>query len=400
MRILQLCNKSPYPPVEGGPIAMHALSRMFLKNNYKLKILAFNSNKQCVSLADVPEEYKKETAIELIDIDLKIKPLQAIYCLLTNRSLHIQRFISKKFSVRLKEILTTSDYDVVCLESLYVAPYISLIRKYSNAKIFLRAHNVEHKIWERIGEQTKPSFKKYYLRLLANQLKRYELNALQKTDAVFTISAVDQTYFAAQGLTIPIRTLAFGIDTDKLPTISCLTTEINLFSLASMNWIPNLEGLQWFLENVWMKVHAVHPQLKLRLAGRNMPETWAKKNYPQVEIVGEVADAYEFMQSNGVLIVPLFSGSGIRIKIIEAMSLGKVVITTSIGLEGIDAVDKQHVLIADTAEDFVKAIDFCLTHPQQITAIGENAAAYVRTHHNERIIAEQLKQWIEKQVFI
>ena len=127
-----------------------------------------------------------------------------------------------------------------------------------------------------------------------------------------------------------------------------------------------------------------------------MPETWAKKNYPQVEIVGEVADAYEFMQSNGVLIVPLFSGSGIRIKIIEAMSLGKVVITTSIGLEGIDAVDKQHVLVADTAEDFVKAIDFCLTHPQQITAIGENAAAYVRTHHNERIIAEQLKQWIEK----
>ena len=74
---------------------------------------------------------------------------------MTNRSLHIQRFISKKFSVRLKEILTTSDYDVVCLESLYVAPYISLIRKYSNAKIFLRAHNVEHKIWERIGEQTK-----------------------------------------------------------------------------------------------------------------------------------------------------------------------------------------------------------------------------------------------------
>ena len=136
---------------------------------------------------------------------------------------------------------------------------------------------MEHKIWERIGEQTKPSFKKYYLRLLANQLKRYELNALQKTDAVFTISSVDQTYFAAQGLTIPIRTLAFGIDTDKLPTISCLTTEINLFSLASMNWIPNLEGLQWFLENVWMKVHAVHPQLKLRLAGRNMPETWAKK---------------------------------------------------------------------------------------------------------------------------
>ena len=129
---------------------------------------------------------------------------------LTNRSLHIQRFIYKKFSVRLKEILTTSDYDVVCLESLYVAPYISLIRKYSNAKIFLRAHNVEHKIWERIGEQTKPSFKKYYLRLLANQLKRYELNALQKTDAVFTISAVDQTYFAAQGLTIPIRTLALG----------------------------------------------------------------------------------------------------------------------------------------------------------------------------------------------
>jgi len=316
--------------------------------------------------------------------------------LISNKSYHIERFVSDVFAKKLKEILTLTHYDVVWLESLFVTPYIPLIRRYSKAKIVLRAHNIEHKIWERIARQTKPLFKKSYLYILAKQLKKYELKIVNETDAVATISSVDQAYFKLHGVTVPLITIPFGIDVKRISGLPITSDIVNLFSLASMNWMPNLEGMEWFLKSVWMKIHTCFPEMKLLLAGRHMPDSFQAMNYPQVEIVGEVPDAIEFMRLNGILIVPLFSGSGIRIKIIEAMSLGKVVITTSMGLEGVDATHQQQVLKADTAEEFVEAVKYCVANPEKMKEIGKNASEFIRIHHSDFLVADKMMSFLKR----
>jgi glycosyltransferase involved in cell wall biosynthesis len=396
MKVLQLCNKSPYPPREGGPIAMHAVTQMLLENDCKVKILAVNTEKYFVNEKDVPEDYRISTSIEWVFVDLRLKLWDALKCLLTNTSYHIQRFISEDVERKLKEILTQEKYDIVQIESLFLTPYISLIREFSKAKIILRAHNVEHTIWERTAAHSKNIFKKIYLKILSKQLKSYELQVANRVDGIETLSNVDRAYFLSHGVNVPITNIPFGVDANRIQFNPIPDDARNIFFIGSMNWMPNKEGLEWFLDEIWDHIHDAYPQLKFRIAGRYMPAKLKEKAYPNVEIIGEVPDAEQFMKDNGILIVPLLSGSGVRIKIIEAMMLGKAVITTSIGLEGIDAIDHHCVMIANTPEEFLACMEEYFFNPEKFTYIGKNAAEFIRLHHNNQLIANKLLSFFKR----
>ena len=174
MNILMLCNKSPYPPREGGPMAMNSIVTGLLKAGHKVKVLAFNSEKYHISKKDIPDTYRYKTGIELVDIDLRIKPLQALKNLMANKSYHVERFISPMFTKKLVETLQKEKFDIVQIEMIYMAPYIETIRSNSDAMIILRAHNVEHLIWDRIARKTIFPPKKWYLNHLVKTLKKYE----------------------------------------------------------------------------------------------------------------------------------------------------------------------------------------------------------------------------------
>ena len=170
----------------------------------------------------------------------------------------------------------------------------------------------------------------------------------------------------------------------------------SLFHIGSMDWMPNLEAVNWFLEEVWNKIHTEIPQVRLYLAGRKMPESLLNANYPNVSIVGEVPDSMYFIESKKINIVPLLSGSGIRVKIIEAMSVGKTVISTTIGAEGIDYTNEENILIADTPDEFVKQIKRCVEDNEFCSQIGKNAYDLVATHYNNELLTKKLLEFYIK----
>ena len=135
MNILLLCNKSPFPPSEGGPMAMNSIVTGLLEAGHNVKIMAFNSDKYHVEINSIPEDYRKKTRIEFIDIELKINPIEAFKNLFSDESYHVKRFISEKFKERLVKVLKKERFDIVQLEMIYMAPYIESIREHSNAKI-------------------------------------------------------------------------------------------------------------------------------------------------------------------------------------------------------------------------------------------------------------------------
>ncbi len=152
---------------------MNSIITGLLEAGHQVKVLAVNSPKYNVKESDIPEDYRKKTSIELIDVDLDVKPMKALLNLFRRRSYHVERFISKDFKGRLTELLQKEHFDVVQLEMLYMAPYVETIREHSKAVIVLRAHNVEHKIWERIAKETKFFIKRWYIIHLAKTLKEY-----------------------------------------------------------------------------------------------------------------------------------------------------------------------------------------------------------------------------------
>jgi glycosyltransferase involved in cell wall biosynthesis len=367
-------------------------------------VLAVNSFKYNITAAGIPPSYHEKTRIELIDVDLRIKPLDAFLNLFTGTSYHVNRFISENFRDRLRDILDTAEFDIVQLETLFMCPYIETIRRHSRAKIVLRAHNIEHLIWERIAEETTNPVKKWYIRHLARTLKRYERKIAGEVDGILAISPTDATYF--QDLTkginakcnmqnakckhIPVVDLPFGIDPARYPAGPGKVEFPSLFSLGSMNWIPNQEGIRWFLQQVWPDVHNQFPGLKYYLAGREMPDWMRNLQLPNVVVLGEVEDAAAFLSSKAVMIVPLFSGSGIRIKIIEGMAAGKTVISTSIGAEGIRYTHRENILIADAPCEFFEMISICVTSQAACEKIGKQARNLVNTSYNSKNLIQKL----------
>ena len=387
--ILFICNKSPWPPHEGGPIAMNNLIEGVLAAGHNVKVLAINTNKYHTDPAQIPEYYKNQTNIELVYIDLGIKPIPAFLNLFTNKSYHIQRFISESFRNKLIEVLSKQHFDIVQIETLFMSPYIDTIRELSSASIVLRAHNIEHLIWKRVASITTPPFRKAYIKHLATTLEGYEKNILNKYDGIIPISSKDEDFFKQESSN-PVKTISFGINTNKLISASNTKSEHALFHIGSMNWIPNEEGIKWFLENVWPRINNELPNLKLYLAGREMPNWLKNLNQNNVIVVGEVPDAYEFIQSKTISIAPLFSGSGIRIKIIESMALGKAVISTTIGAEGINYTDHENIMIADDASSYVKAIKKLYNDVEFCNRIGENACKLIHEEHDNKKLIDRI----------
>ena len=369
---------------------MNSIVTGLLEAGHQVKIMAINSEKFNVKESDIPDDYKHKTGIELIDVDLRVRPLKAFINLFTKKSYHVERFISDDFKERLAEVLAKGQFDVVQLEMLYMAPYVETIREHSKAMIVLRAHNVEHKIWERIAKETKFFLKRWYINHLAKTLKEYELNALETVDGIAAITRKDAAFFRKY-CSKPIVDIPYGVYPEEFTPKYEIEGKPKFYHIGSMNWMPNEEGIRWFIEEVLPKTVEKAPDFVYHLAGRNMPEWLTNLNDPHIDVIGEVPDAKAFVANHDVAIVPLLSGSGIRIKIIESMAMGKTVITTRVGAEGILYDEEVNLIIAENKAKMVEAIRAINENPQTAVEIGKAARKLVEeTYDNRKIIARLL----------
>ncbi|MEW6469959.1 MAG: glycosyltransferase family 4 protein [Bacteroidota bacterium] len=398
MKLLQLVNKFPYPPIDGGAIATLNLTRAFSALGHEVTVLAMNTSKHHYDLDQLPSGIKRLAHFHAIDVDNRVSGTGALIALLQNRSYHVSRFISAAFNDKLIELLHAEEYDLVQLEGLYLAPYVETIRAFSGARIAMRAHNVEHLIWERNAQRETSLLKKWYLGKLAKQLKDYELSRLGKYDFLVPISPADAEYFRKYEMETPIHVCPASYDEERVRPSGVADLTPTLFFLGSLDWAPNLEGLRWFLEHAWSRVSAQFPGLKFYIAGRNTPAELKQLNIPNVIVLGEVEDACSFMDGKQIMVVPLFAGSGMRVKIVEGMALGKTIVSTSIGAEGTGARDGRELFIADTADAFITCIGRCVNDQNLCKRTGEAARLFAQEHFSARATAKALIDFYSKEL--
>ena len=393
MRILQLCNKPPHPPIDGGAKAMLTLTRGLLRAGHEVKVLAISTPKHPLVPETVPQELLTATRMEGVFVDTSINIIDAFTDLVTADNYNISRFFSPDMDIRLIRLLTAEQFDVVLLESLFMTPYIPTVRRYSRARIVLRSHNLEHVIQQRIAHGERNPLKRPYRQFLARQLQRYEMEVLHKVDGVAAISPADAEHFTSHGTGTPVETIPFGVDPDAYPMGSGPLEKAGFFHLGSMDWLPNEEGIRWLLREVWPSVIAQRPQARLHLAGNRMPADLLSASIPGVGIQGRVPDAVAYMQAHPVMVVPLFSAGGMRVKIIEGMAMGRAVISTTIGAEGIACTNGLDVLLADDAPTFVAQMVGLVDAAERARSIGHAAHELVVERYSEAAIASDLSRF-------
>ena len=396
MKILQVCNKTPYPLKDGGAMAIHNMAVGLGESGHEIHILAMHTRKHRSDESKIVNYFKKREniSVELVSIDTNPNIISLILNFVFSRiPYNASRFISKKFETRLEELLVNENYDIVQFEGLYLAPYCNTVRKYSKALLVLRAHNVEHEIWQRHTVEIKNLFKRIYLRNLSKRVERFEKKTLNRYDVLIPITERDKRKFLQMGFGNKVYVCSYGISNDKREqtTIPDKSSLNKLYFIGSLDWLPNQEGLKWFIRYIWPQIQNENTNVTFSVAGRNAPEKFVRYLLDNnVDYHGEVDDPAAFIKGKIIMIAPLFSGGGVRVKIVEAMAAGRTVITTSMGAEGLDASDSKHLIIADDALKFSSDLRKLLSDFDYCLQIGKNAAKFVKNHLDNKLLISGL----------
>jgi glycosyltransferase involved in cell wall biosynthesis len=399
VNVLQICNKAPYPPNDGSSIAIYNMGMGFLANGVDLHVLTVNTKKHFKEDSNVPQDYRIKAHYRSVYRDANVKPIGALMNLFSGDSYFVSRFYFKEYEDALIETLKANTFDIIQIEGLFMCPYIETIKKYSKAKVVMRAHNVEYLIWERHLKNEHGGLKKWYLNIQTKRLKRFELEVLKKLDAIVTITDVDKKVFEEVGFKKPMYTCITGVDVAsyKVRASSNMKPK-TIFHFASMDWMPNVEAVNWFLQNCWRDILKVVPDSKFVIAGRYMPDNIAKLSEPNVLVVEKVADSKVFYNEHSIMIVPLLSGSGLRIKIVEGLAYGKAIVSTSIGAEGIPIDNGKNIMIADGPAEFSKAVIELLKNDSKLMSIERGALEFAENELDNKKVVSGLIDFYNKMI--
>ncbi len=397
MKILILSTKMPWPARDGGAIATLNMALGFAQKNCQVTLLTMNTGKHYFPESQLPANLRDKISIRSVNVNTKIRPFRLMLNFLFSRyPYNAQRFISKPFKEALEKCLEEHDFEIVQLEGPYLSSYIPCIR--GKAKIVLRAHNQEHLIWKLMSKQERNPLKKFYLNSLAKRIARLEQKILSEIDVLIPISETDRKGFDQLGHSLPVLVIPTGIDISKYP-LNEHENRILLFFIGALDWGPNQEGLDWFFREVWPEIQLKWPGLTLDLAGRNPAYYFNGRNLPDnVRLKGEVEDAVEFFHHHTVMIVPLLTGSGIRIKILEAMAMGKTVISTRIGAGGLEAIDGEHLFLADTPSEYVSILENLQTEQDHLQNVGLKSRQFVKENFDILALSEKLISFYKEQL--
>lgn len=397
MKVLVLSTKLPYPPKDGGAIATLNLSLGLAEAGCEMTMLTFNTKKHYFPPEEIPSGIKKKIRIISIETDTSLKIFDALANLLFTRKPYIaERYKSKEFSSKLEQLLAEQSFDLIQLEGPYLSHYIPLIRNSSKAKLSLRAHNIEHEIWKRKAKNEESLGARFYLMSLARRVKKLELDILDQVDMIVPISERDHKIIqelkpGIRGITIPT-----GIDIEDYP-LNKNEIDNSVFFLGSLDWLPNQEGLVWYKKYVLPHLEKEEKGPLMHFAGRNAPEELLRTlKDPSMIYHGEVEDARAYMRKYSIMAVPLLTGSGIRIKIIEGMALGKCVVTTTKGAEGIPVTNGENILIANDEESFAKHLASLVSDKDLRMRISLNARKFIQENFDNLAISTKLRDFYKQ----
>ncbi len=394
MRILLICNKFPYPPRDGGSLASYNMARGLVEAGNRVDLLAMNTSKHYSPGGVLNIDIEGLNKVRDVFIDNSVSyPGLFFNLLFSSTPYNAGRIIHKTFKKVLADMLRENEYDIIQMEGLYLASYLKEIRENTKAKIVYRAHNIEHEIWNSYCRNTKAISEKFYLGHQNKKIKNFEQEFVNRYDLLATVSKADLEKLNSMGNEKPAIVAPFGMYPDEfiMAKSSSVGDSFHLQYIGALDWLPNVESLNWFIDNVWVKVKKKYPGLRFSVAGRNPKGRFAKKMVRKgIDYFGEVASSRKYLSENGVVVVPLFSGSGIRVKIIEALFMKKPVIATTFAVSGIPVEDGVNILIADNENAFLDCIGKLVTDQDYAAGMGARAGELSARYFDNRTITDEL----------
>lgn len=391
-KILFLTPTLPFPPHSGGVIKSNKVVQ-YLSEQYDIAVACLLKNDDKNHVAEFKQKYKLHDFISL-ELNIERNAKNLILSNLQGIPLNLYRNKSAVFKQMINEV--ANKYDVIFCDHYVMFQYIP---NYFKGKIILHEHNCEYLIWQRYAEVEQNIPKKIALLNQAYRIKNYEQQICKKSDIILAApNDIDELVKIGADRNKFLETYHLG--DDELLSKEALSFNDNcstLLYIGTLSWEANIDGLLWFYKDIWPLLKIKTPNLKFIIIGKN-PDGRLQaiaNNDTDIILKGFVEDVEPYFRNNNVFVTPLRFGSGIKVKVINSMYIGIPCVTTSIGAEGLKAIDGEHMFIKNNPQDFANAINELLINKQTWTKISTNARQLAKQYYTWDYVLDNIKKAIE-----
>ena len=299
---------------------------------------------------------------------------------------------TERFARRLAELIDTEGYDLLICEW---SPYAIFLKDLEGIRSIIVAHNIESFIWARYEENEANPLRRWYIQVQKKKVERFERECFSWSDGATAVSHAEAREIEGYGVSYRVQTVENGVDVDFFrPTPDTPDPETVIFS-GAMDWRPNQDAVEFLVHDILPRIHARAPAVEFRVVGRTPPKSIEELDMLDgVSITGTVDDVRPYMAKSSICVVPLRIGGGSRLKILAAMAMGKPVISTSIGAEGLDVTDGADIIIADGADEFAATVVSGLQDPARLQKIAEAGRQLVEDRYRWESLGSKLHDYL------
>ncbi|MDD5449164.1 MAG: glycosyltransferase [Candidatus Omnitrophica bacterium] len=380
MNILYICPRFPYPADQGDKVVVYEHLK-FLSTENKITLLSFVEGKERSKAASLLSGYCSQ--IEVFKRRRNFSIINFIRAIFDASPFSVIRYYSPQMFKRAKALIESGEFDTVHVAFYYMGQY-AVNKKISVPKktaVILDTHNIEYLLYSRYARLWKNPFMKLLFYLEALRIKRCELAIYKKFDRCIAFSELDRANITrlSGASNIEVVPACVELPPARMPDVPEERNTIFFFGL--LNTPANNDAVKFFYKNIFPLIRKKVPEAKFIIAGKKASRyITAIGNEPGVRLLGFVADIRAILKMASVVVVPLRLGGGTRIKILEAWSMKKAVISTSIGAEGVDVKNRTDIVIADSPSEFAESAAALLKDEAERKRLGE--AAFKKTAEN------------------
>lgn len=394
MRILLLTPQLPYPPHQGTSLRNYNLIAQ-LARRHRVCVLSFLDADQSLTgagpLLDVVEW------VDTVPVPVRGGALRLRQMLTTRLPDMAWRLWSPGFRDRLAHRLVESAFDVVQIEGIELAPYLPTVEAAKPRPLIVYDdHNAEWLLQKRACLADLQAPRRWpaaaYSFVQWKRLKRYEANACRRAHRVVAASEADRAAIHAVAPQVPVHIVPNGVDLTEYSDYGGPVEPFDLVFTGKMDFRPNVDAMLWFCERVLPIARERRPGVSLGIVGQRPHRRLAPlRQIPGVTITGWVPDVRPYIAGAAVYVAPLRVGGGTRLKLMQAMAMGAAVVATSLGAEGFPVKHDDHLLLANTPEEFAQAVLALLDDPAYRTRLGESGRRFVRAAYGWDVLVPQLE---------
>jgi polysaccharide biosynthesis protein PslH len=403
MKILFLTQILPYPPDAGPRVKTWNVLAFLADQGYQVTLVSFVRKEEEKYIPEI-----QERGIEVIAVPIQRSRVKDLWFFLksvvTGLPFIIERDNLPGMVSMLRDLFSRNQYDVINADQLTMTQFVLDPRKngisQKAARVF-DSHNATWKIVERMVQTANPLLRPV-LRFEAARIKAYEGKVIRQFEKTIALTDIDRDYLAEAALTSSmsaaqlskiIEIVPITVDAQKILPVQRQTGSTNILTLGTLYYPPNADGIRWFINDVFPEIRRQIPDAKFTIIGKNPPADFlslAQETPQSIEVTGYVPDLRPYLEKSCLMVVPVRVGSGMRVRILEAFAYGYPVVTTTIGLEGIQARPEEDILVADDPVDFASQVIRLIQNPDLQAELSRNGRKLAETQYDRRVVLPKL----------